>query len=186
MTRRMTQKEKTQRAFGAYLDLVDTADWIRRELVGPLDAFGLTMNEFRLLAMLYRDGPMSVGDAAEKRGCSRQNMHVMIARMEGWGWVRRKIMAYAPAEIKDSRLPKANRGKPRVGPRVSVVSLAPAGEKLVGRVLPKQAKVVKSLMRALQGREQRTMSRLCHKLREGDILKFISEIRHRDVDEEGK
>jgi len=31
MKPKATQKPKTQRAYGAYLDLVDTADWIRRK-----------------------------------------------------------------------------------------------------------------------------------------------------------
>ena len=182
--RRATQGEKTKRAFGAYLDLVDTADWIRKELAGPLAAFGLTMNEFRLLAMLYRDGPMTLGEAAEKRGCNRQNMHVMMARMKGWEWVRWDIVTYPAVEIKDSRLPKGRRGKARVGRRVGMISLAPAGEKLVGSVLPRQAKVVKSMMRALHGREQLTLSRLCRKLRKGDAIRFISEITHPDADED--
>jgi hypothetical protein len=38
-------------------------------------------------------------------------------------------------------------------------------------------------MRALHGREQLTLSRLCRKLREGDVLKFVSEITHEDVEE---
>src|SRR5208282_4237484 len=55
---------------------VDAADWIRRELAGPLDYFGLTMNEFRLLHMLYNQGPMTMSDAAERRACKIQNMEV--------------------------------------------------------------------------------------------------------------
>ena len=39
-------------------------------------------------------------------------------------------------------------------------------------------------MRALDGREQETMSRLCRKLRAGDAAKFLREIRMMDEDEE--
>ena len=39
-------------------------------------------------------------------------------------------------------------------------------------------------MRALDGREQETMSRLCRKLRAGDAAKFLREIRMVDEDEE--
>ena len=92
MKRRPTQREKTQRAWGAYLDLADTADWIRRELRGPLEVFGLTMEEFRLLAMLYRDGPVTISMAAEKRERNRQNMHLTIRSAEEFGWVRRQIV----------------------------------------------------------------------------------------------
>ncbi len=54
MKPRPTQKEKTQRAFRAYLDLMDTADWLKSELRAPLEAFDLTMPGFRLLEMLYK------------------------------------------------------------------------------------------------------------------------------------
>jgi hypothetical protein len=40
----------------AYLDLIDTADWLRGELRVPLESFDLTMGEFRLLEMLNREG----------------------------------------------------------------------------------------------------------------------------------
>jgi hypothetical protein len=38
-------------------------------------------------------------------------------------------------------------------------------------------------MRALTSREQDLLSRLCRKLREGDIMKFVSEITHEDVED---
>ena len=184
MKERASHKEKTGRAFGAYLDLADTADWIRRELAGPLDYFGLTMNEFRLLHMLYNQGPMSVSDAAERRACKIQNMHTLVERMEGAGWVGRQVMWRAPAEIRESRMPKVRRGTPRRGPKVRVVSLTREGRKLIATVLPRQAKLVKSMMRALDLREQDTLGRLCRKLREGDMVKFFQEIRMQDADED--
>ena len=183
-SRRPTQREKTRRAFGAYTELLDAADWIRRELGGPLDAFGLTINEFRLMAMLDREGPMSIVEAAEKRHCLIQYMHVMIARAEKWGWVRKTIVTHPPAKVPEGRLPKAKRGKPRMGPRMGMVSLTPAGKKLIRRVLPRQAKLVKSFMRALDGREQVTLSCLCRKLREGDPIRFFREIRMEDAEED--
>jgi hypothetical protein len=67
---------------------------------------------------------------------------------------------------------------------VGVAKLTPEGENLIGCVLPKQSKLVKSLMRALDGREQQTLSRLCRKLRERDVLRFVKEIMHRDSDED--
>ncbi len=173
----MTRKQKTQRAWGAYLDLADTADWIRKQLRGPLETFGLTMEEFRLLLMLYRDGPLTIRVAAARRDRNRQNMHITILRAAEFGWVERRIVRLPAAEIAESRLPKARRGKPRGGRRVGTVRLTPRGEKLIGHVLPRQAKIVKALMRALDGREQATLSRLCGKLREGDVVKYIREMR---------
>jgi hypothetical protein len=54
----------------------------------------------------------------------------------------------------------------------------------VGNILPRHAKVVKAFMRALMGREQLSLSRLCNKLRERDVLKFVSEMTHEDVEDE--
>jgi hypothetical protein len=45
---------------------------------------------------------------------------------------------------------------------------------------PTHAKVVKSLMRVLDGREQVTLSRFLLKLRKGDVVKFVREIRMYD------
>jgi hypothetical protein len=33
------------------------------------------------------------------------------------------------------------------------------------------------------GREQGTLNRLCRKLREGDVMKFVSELTHEDVED---
>jgi hypothetical protein len=97
--------------------------------------------------------------------------------------VRQIIVALPPAEIKESHLPKAMRGKPREGRRVGVVGLTPLGKKFIGNVLPRHSKLVKSLLRVLDAREKESISRICRKLREGDVLKFFSEITHEDVEE---
>lgn len=39
-------------------------------------------------------------------------------------------------------------------------------------------------MRALHGQKQASLSRLCSKLRDGDVLKFVSEIMHEDREED--
>jgi hypothetical protein len=46
---------------------MDTADWLKSELCAPLEAFDLTMAGFRLLEMLYREGAVTVPDAAKRR-----------------------------------------------------------------------------------------------------------------------
>ena len=65
-----TNREKTGRAVQACLDLIDTAKWLESELRPPLDSFGLTLAEFRVLELLNRAGPMTVSDVAE-RGTAR-------------------------------------------------------------------------------------------------------------------
>jgi len=181
---RPTHRERTERAFAAYLELVETAQWIVRELSGPLNYFELTMNEFRLLFLLYREGPMSLSEAAKKRALLVGNLSTLVARLEKFGWLRREIVWRAPVERRASKIPRTRRERPRRGPRFRQVSLTSAGERKIESVIPRQAKLVKSLMRTLDMREQDTLGRLCRKLREEYIVKFIREIRMEDAEED--
>jgi hypothetical protein len=49
-------------------------------------------------------------------------------------------------------------------------------------LLPNHSRLVKSLMRVLHAREQDSPFRICRKLREGDVLKFVHEITHWEDD----
>ncbi len=178
-----TPREKTQQAFRTYTDLLDTAEWMRAEMRGPLELFDLTMAEFRLLELLYREGALPVADVGRRRKMKPQNTHELIARLGKQGWVRRVIVVLPPAEFKQAHLPNSQKGEQREGRRISVVGLTKPGKKLMGDVLPRHSKVVRAFMRALTLREQNTLSRLCRKLREGDIVKFVSEITHEDVED---
>jgi DNA-binding MarR family transcriptional regulator len=175
-----THREKTQRAMQAYMDLFDTADWLKGELRVPMESFDLTMGEFRLLDLLNREGAQFVPDAARRRRTNLQNMKVMIKRLEGRGWVRRMIVALPPVPFEEMHRPKCKRGEKREGKRVSVVGLTASGKKFIREVLPRHSKLVKSLLRALDSREQMSLSRMCRKLREGDVVKFFREITHED------
>ena len=169
-------KTRVRRAWAAYLELSNTTEWIERKLWAPLDAFGLTREEFRLLVTLYRDGPLSVTDAAEKLARVRQNLHATIHRVEEFGWVRRKVSTLPPANTDEKRLPKWRRGRPRKGRRVSRVSLTPEGRRLIGNVLPKQEHIVKSLMHGLNSTEIDSLVRICRKLRESILFPFWKEM----------
>jgi hypothetical protein len=57
------------------------------------------------------------------------------------------------------------------------VRLTRVGKDVMKQVFPKRAKVVKAEMSVLDGREQKTLSRLCRKLRQGDVWKFIREMK---------
>jgi transcriptional regulator of NAD metabolism len=56
-------------------------------------------------------------------------------------------------------------------------------KKFMGNLLPSHSKLVKALMRALHAREQESLERICEKLREGDVLKFVTELRMVDETE---
>jgi DNA-binding MarR family transcriptional regulator len=184
MSRKPTHKEKTLRAFGAWHDLLDTTEWMRVRLRDQLESFDLTIEGFRLLEMICREGPVSVVAAAERRRCTRTNIEVIVRRLEHRGWVQAEVLALPPAEIKETRLPKSLRGKKRKGRKVALIRLTPLGDEFIRDVFPKHAKVVKSLMRALDAREQQSLSRICRKLREGDPIKFLREMVFEDEDED--
>jgi len=179
---RATQKDKAARALLAGFDLLDTADWFAGEVRGALASFDMTMAGFRLMEMLLREGGTSMSQAAQGRGLEPQNLNVIVASLEQRGWVRRTPVRLPPATMRASRLSMARRAQPRKGKRIVVVNLTQAGERTIRFVLPRHVKLVKALMRTLDGREQLSLMRICRKLREGNILKFASELTHEDAD----
>ena len=184
MTDRPTQKEKTQRAFQAYLDLIDAAEWFKSEMRAPLESFDLTMEGFRLLVMFYQEGALAIADIARRRGCSVPSMHEAIERLERHRWVGRMMVTMAPAEIDEKRLPIARRGKKRKGRKFAVAGLTKSGKRFIGEVLPRHSKMVKALMTAITGRQQRVLSKICVQLRRGDVVRFVREIRMEEGEEE--
>jgi MarR family 2-MHQ and catechol resistance regulon transcriptional repressor len=180
----ISRRGKTLRAYRAYLDLLDTARWFRTEMRGQLESFGLTMGGFRVLELLLREGPTHVGGVARKVHAARQNLEVIVDRLEERGWLRREAAMLPPAEMKKSRIPIAKRGRRRKGYRVTLLCLTPSGTQVIADVFPKHVKVVKSFMHVLDGREQETLSRLLQKLRVGDIIRFVREITMNRYDED--
>jgi DNA-binding MarR family transcriptional regulator len=154
---------------------------MRAQLRVQLESSGLTMGGFRLLELLHREGPMNVPVAARKRQCTSANLMFIFEPLIERGWVSHEFTKLPPVPGMGDLYPKAKRGRKREGHRVGILSLTPRGEKFIELVFPKNAKVVKGMMRSLDGREQESLSRLCRKLRQGDVRKFASEITHEDV-----
>jgi DNA-binding MarR family transcriptional regulator len=166
--RRRAPKKKRRLAWAAYLELTDAARWIEAKLRAPLDVFGLSREEFRLMAMLHRDGRLTLSEAEVKLARNRESVYLTIQRAEEFGWVRRGGTHLPAAEGRASRMPKERRDKPRVGRRVGTIELTPEGERLIGRVLPKQEEMLRLLMGELDSREMGTLIRICQKIRRED------------------
>ena len=177
-----THEDRTKRSFRAYMELLDAADWLKGELRIPLASFDLTLGELRVLYLLHCEGALPVADVARRRKCHWNNAVVMIARMERRGWMRRKAVTLPPVEWERAHLAKSMRGVVRRGRRLIVVGLTRPGKKFMKNLLPNHSKLVKSLMCVLRGKEQDSLFRICRKLREGDVLKFVHEITHEDED----
>ncbi|MGH9735392.1 MAG: hypothetical protein ACRD8A_12485 [Candidatus Acidiferrales bacterium] len=67
---------------------------------------------------------------------------------------------------------------------MAVIRLTAEGETLIANGFRKHAKVVKAQMQALEGREQLSLSKLCGKLRRGDVMRFVHELMMEDAEEE--
>ena len=177
-----TYKERSKRAFRAYIDVLETAEWLKGEMYGPLLLYDLSMGDFRLLELLHREGTLFVPDIARKRGLHRQALDVTITRLFRRGFVRRLIVRLPPVDPERAHLPASKRDEPRKGIRTSAVGLTKLGKKFIADVLPNHTKVVKALLRALDGREQDTLSHLCRKLRAGNPVRYFAELTHEYVE----
>ncbi|HKV47232.1 MAG TPA: hypothetical protein VJN69_04020 [Candidatus Acidoferrales bacterium] len=179
---RPTQKARKLKAFRVYLDLLETAEAVRRVLDGQMATFGMTLEEFRFLEMLYHAGSMTTDEATKQRICTRQNIARIAGALAERGLVNRDVIELPLAEIDEHKLEVKRRGLPRRGKRVSEIRLTPAGENLIGQVLPRHMKMVLAVLRTLSWHEQQTLSKICGKLREWDAFKLLEELEWEDVD----
>jgi MarR family transcriptional regulator, 2-MHQ and catechol-resistance regulon repressor len=178
-------REKTDRAFQAYLDLLDTAEWLAEKMSRQLKAFEMTMMQFRVMDFLYREGPQYQNELCEKFETSKQNVWYVIDRLVGCGCLER-VTAYLPriSPVRSGNASGQQKTKePARGKRVMRVRLSVEGRRYIAYVSPRHRKVVKSELRALEGREQVTLSRILRKLRQGDPVRFLREIRMMEADE---
>jgi DNA-binding MarR family transcriptional regulator len=174
--------ERKARAFRAYLELLDTAIWFRSQLDVQLASFNLNLERFRLLELLYREGPTTVAAAAEKRFCARQSLFKLADRLAKYGWVRIEAVRLPAVEADESRLPKDKANQSRLGRRAARIRLTAEGEKFIATVVKRHAKLVYAFMRVIDPREMDRFGRTCRKLREGDPFKLIKEIMMEDAE----
>ena len=179
-----THRERTERAFRAYMDLLDAEEHVKDALKDPLQLAGLTVEGFRLLEMLHREGALPIAHITKRRGRRRESTLEVIGRLEKRGWVRRAIVKLPPVSFERAHLPKSKKDVPREGQKILVAGLTAFGKRLIGDVLVNYSKVFESVMRGIDGREQASLSRICRKLRAGDPVKFFREIRMMDEEQE--
>jgi DNA-binding MarR family transcriptional regulator len=197
-------KGKTRRAYRAYVDLIETADWLRELAARHVAAFRMTLAEYRVMERILRRGPLYPAMLGQRMGCTRQNVTRVIEKLERHGWVKRVegklprrhrveigwIMTErvdrraAAEEAAKAAVGRAASGKDRTGRRVVRVFLTEKGREAIEDAVRKHEKYVKAEMRALEGREQETLSRLCRKLQEGDAVRFFREVQRMDWKED--
>jgi DNA-binding MarR family transcriptional regulator len=166
------------------MDLLDAEEQLKAALRGPLGLVDLTVEGFRLLEMLDREGALPVADITQRRGRDPESTHDVIKRLESRGWVKRVVVKLPPVEFRRAHWPKSRKDDLREGRRMAVVGLTATGKKFIGDVLTRYAGVMREIMRGIDPREMESLSRICKKLREGDVVKFVREIRMQDEEEE--
>ncbi|HXZ13300.1 MAG TPA: MarR family transcriptional regulator [Candidatus Sulfotelmatobacter sp.] len=176
---RIDKQGKTKRAYAAYESLLDASAVISQKMSRQLRTWNLSLAQYRVLEELFHQGPQYQQELSRKFSCTKQNTAWVIGSLEEWGLIER-VAARLPLEPPEN--PENSNGEPakrhsREGRKIMKLRLTKEGEKLIAYVFPAHAKVVKAEFRCLAGREQESLARLCHKLKEGDFLKFFKEAR---------
>ena len=148
--------EKTIRAVDAYESLMFAAETVGRLLDKQLDSLGLTESQLRTLEWLVKLGPMCLRDVCEKVLRGSSDMTVMTRNLEKCGLVTRMKN---PADR-----------------RITVIQVTTEGKKLLLKILPMRAKLIRAQMAVLGKPEQEKLTRLCEKLGKGDVLKYVREL----------
>lgn len=144
-----------ERALSAFINFLRAADSVTARLDATIDAKGLTHGQFAVLEALLHLGPLNQCDLARKLLRSGGNLTVVIDNLEKQRWVKR-------ARQKDDR-------------RQVIVSLTPAGRRLIAGIFPQHARAIAAEMSRLTPAEQETFRALCRRLgRGGDVTQESS------------
>ncbi len=132
------------RALSAFINFMRAADSVFARLDAQIQTRGLTHGQFAVLEALLHLGPLNQCDLARKLLRSGGNLTVVIDNLEKRGWVRRR--------------------RQQQDRRMVVVSLTPAGKRLISGIFPKHAAAITAEMSRLSPEEQETLRHLCRKL----------------------
>ncbi|MBZ9712057.1 MarR family winged helix-turn-helix transcriptional regulator [Deinococcus multiflagellatus] len=131
-------------ALDAYVKLWRAAHAVEVSANRHLAEYGLTISQFGVIEAVYHLGPLSQRQLAEKILRSSGNLTMVIDNLERDGLVRR------------DRDPHDR--------RIMRVSLTPAGQKLIERILPRHVQGIRDVFSVLTPEETAQLSRLTRKL----------------------
>jgi MarR family 2-MHQ and catechol resistance regulon transcriptional repressor len=131
-------------ALNTYIELTRTANVVTTRLLNSGTLGGLTLSQFGVLETLYHLGPMRQGEICTKLLMSGGNITHVVDNLEDHGL--------------------AQRARSSADRRVIVVSLTPAGEALIRRLLPGHVAAILYEMNVLTDIEQETLGHLCRVL----------------------
>ena len=178
-THRAKIPERRARAFRAYLDVLDTAAWLRRRAERQLEEFDLNLERFRMMEILYSEGSKTMPEMAARRNCVRQGQFGLAQPLIDQGWVRLEAMRIHAADADGGG---ADEDEPGPGRRVTRMHLTAEGQEFMAMVMRRHAKLIYALMKVVDPREMDRLSRTCRRIREGDSLKLIRELMMEDYE----
>ena len=145
----LARQAKANRAFRAYIELMDAADWLRGEMSDQLATFDLTMMQFRVMEALFRGGPQYQQLLSQRFDCSKQHIGAVLKGLVKAGAVRsdRCRLPSMPTE-EEAREEWKRAGVRWHGRWIYLLTLTPKGKRFIARVIGKHKKVVKADARA--------------------------------------
>lgn len=149
---------------GTYRQLRRAAESVGDLLNRQLTNFGVTPAQFRVLEALLLNGPLRQDKLARQIFMNLRTVRYVTADLE-------KQVFLAKRQDEDDR-------------RYPMIHLTPQGRGLIMKIFPHQAKLIRAQMIALGAREQGMLKRLCEKLADGDMKRFLSEITMMDPEED--
>lgn len=144
MSTRHKGTEDEVRALDAYIKLVRAAESVGARLAPHLARAGLTVSQFGALEALYHLGPLCQRDLGKKILKSGGNITMVVDNLEKRGLVERE-------RALDDR-------------RYITIHLTKDGQKLIGKLFPRHAGMIREEMSVLSAAELDKLGRLCKRI----------------------
>lgn len=147
MGTRDNKNEEELRALDTFVKLMRAANAVSERAHRHLPGTGLTETQFAVLEALVSLGPLFQRDIGRKILKSRANITLVVDNLEQRGLVRRE-------RSKEDR-------------RFMAVHLTETGRRLMEKVFPRHARILREEFSVLTAEEQEQLGRLCKKLGAG-------------------
>ena len=145
----MPQEDTTEvHGLPAWLQLVRAYNYMEARISADLRRADLTLARFHVLVELAKYGPMSQQALADRLLVTKGNVVGLIDRLSSRGFVERQSST--------------------TDRRVNMLRVTPGGRRIVERILPRQMKLIASLMQPLNRREAASLKALLTRLRAVD------------------
>jgi len=134
----------TDKSMKTWIQLFRAYNKIRAKEMSYILSFGLTMNQFQILEVLYHRGDLAVGSITKLTMGTPGNTTVVVRNLKRDGYIISK------SDDKDKR--------------ASILSITRKGKDLIEKLFPRHAKNLQSYFEVLDEDEMETLFHLLRKL----------------------